>query len=300
MDRYTLRDLIQDFGTTTQCLEFLRKRRWPDGIFCHKCGKITRHHLRTSHKSYSCQYCGTMISPTIGTILHRSKISLPDWMYTIYTLASTRTGVASAQISRELGLGYKAALRMVNRIRACLEEAHAPITGIAECDETYVGGKPRKRGVSKRGRGAKKTKVFAVVERGGIASAKVVPNVQRATLMPIVQEHVAEGATVYTDEFNVYAKLDELGYKHDTVKHKENEYVKYKENGEVVHTNCAEGFFQSPKGAIRSVHRGVLDQRMQGYWNEYCYRYSLRNDTGHMFFSIIDRILEAPISAQAA
>lgn len=241
-----------------------------------------------------------MISPTIGTILHRSKVGLPDWMYTIYTMASIRTGVTAAQISRELGLGYKAALRMTNRIRTCLEENYDDLGGPCEIDETYVGGEPRRVGFSKRGRGTNKQPVFAVVERGGRAVAKVVPNVKRATLLPIVEDAVEEGTTINSDEFNVYDTLGEPGYKHKRILHKKKQYAYTDEEGDLVTTNSCEGFFQSSKGATRSVHRGVSKQRMQGYWNEYAFRYSHRKDETHMFFSIIDRILGDSQHAQAA
>jgi len=40
--------------------------------------------------------------------------------------------------------------------------------GTVEADETYVGGKPRYKGQSKRGCGTNKTPVVGIVERCGI------------------------------------------------------------------------------------------------------------------------------------
>lgn len=297
--KYTLRDLLRDFGTVEQCLEFMRERRFPDGIRCRKCRRLTGHRLRLSHKAYACNRCGTMISPTKDTIFHRSKIGLPDWFLVIYTMAQTRTGIAAAQIERQLGIGYKAALRMCNKIRSCLEEDHF-LAGTCEIDETYVGGKPRRTGFSKRGRGTNKQPVFAMVERGGRAVARVVPNVQRDTLFPIILDTVEEGTTINSDEFNVYATLNEFGYEHKTIHHKKKQYARIDEEGDLVTTNSCEGFFQSPKGAIRSVHRGVSRQHMQGYWNEYAFRYSHRNDEQHMFFAILDQVVQAESSSLAA
>lgn len=122
--RFTLHDFFQDFYTPTQCLEYLRKIRWPDGIFCKKCQKITKHHLRPEQKAYSCQYCGTLVTPTKGTIFFGSKVALPNWFWIIFQFAKTRTGISAKQIERELGITYKTALRMCNAVRSCLEEEH--------------------------------------------------------------------------------------------------------------------------------------------------------------------------------
>lgn len=63
-----------------------------------------------------------------------------------------------------------------------------------ECDETYVGGRPRYRGISKRGRGTKKTPVFAAVERNGRIHRRVVANVTGQTLKGAIREIVDANA----------------------------------------------------------------------------------------------------------
>ena len=52
----------------------------------------------------------------------------------------------------------------MNRIRFAMapETRNSPnLIGTVEVDETYIGGKPRYKGMSKRGRGTSKTPVFA-------------------------------------------------------------------------------------------------------------------------------------------
>ena len=92
--------------------------------------------------------------------------------------------------------------------------------------------------------------------------------------------------------------LDEEGYKHDTVNHGKKQYVKYREDGEKVHTNEIEGFWSYPKNAVKGVHRGVSDRHLQGYVNEYSFRQSHRHDDGPMFFTMMDRLL-TPLSQAA-
>ena len=64
MRRYTIRNFRRDFPDEAACLRYLTDRRWPNGIFCEKCGKITKHHLMTTRRSMSCQGCGHHVHPT--------------------------------------------------------------------------------------------------------------------------------------------------------------------------------------------------------------------------------------------
>lgn len=298
-EKFTLHDFFREFYTPAQCLEYLAKLRWPDGIFCKKCQKVTKHHLRIVDKGYSCQYCGYLRTPTNGTIFHKSNVPLPNWFWVIFQFAKTRTGITAKQIERELGVSYKTALRMCNAVRSALDEVPETMTGTVECDETYMGNSRRYFGRKrKRGRGADKRLCFGIVERGGAVVARVVPNCQRDTVMPIIKEHVEAGTEVYTDEFSIYKTLPDEGYNHDTVCHKAGEYVKYREDGVEVHTNEMEGFWSYPKNAIKGVHRGVSDRHLQGYVNEYAFRQSHRKDEQPMFFTMMRQIV--PVERVAA
>ncbi len=296
--RFTLHDFFRDFYTTAQCLEFLRKLRWPDGIHCQTCDRITKHHLRIERKVYSCQYCGTVVTPTKGTVLHKTKVPLPSWFWVVFQMSKTRTGITAKQLERELGLTYKTVLRMCNLVRSALDEER-DLSGQVEIDETYAGNSRRyMRGKRKRGRGTEKSPVFGMVERGGAVIAKVVPNCQRATVMPIIKAHVEEGSEVFTDEYVIYKTLEKEGYKHDTVNHGKKQYVKYREDGTKVHTNTMEGFWSYPKVATKGVHRGVSNRHLQGYFNEYTFRHSHRNDEEEMFFTMFRQIV--PVERLAA
>ena len=47
----------------------------------------------------------------------------------------------------------------------------------------------------------------------------MLPNVRQATIRPVIEATVAEGALVHTDEYDVYARLEGWGYGHETVRH---------------------------------------------------------------------------------
>ena len=147
MQSYTFRDFRRDFPDDDTCLDWLKSYRWPEGISCKKCGRVTKHHRVRSRPCFECDWCGTHVHPTAGTIYHKSRTPLTVWFHTIYLMAQTRGGISAMQVQRETGVTYKTAWRMCNLIRKALAEDGDPLTGTVEIDDTYVGGRrPGKRG----------------------------------------------------------------------------------------------------------------------------------------------------------
>lgn len=119
--------------------------------------------------------------------------------------------MAAKELERQLGVTYKTAWRMAHLIRKHMSEVDDkyPSDGIVEADETYIGGKQRGRGSGYKGN---KTIVFGLAERGGGVMTKVVPNVKRKTLQPIIEQSVAIGSEVHTSELPSYSRLEAAGY----------------------------------------------------------------------------------------
>jgi transposase len=281
MQKFTVKDFQKAFHSDDVCLEYIRLNKYPERIDCPACGKSALFHKVNGRKTYACDFCGYQISPTAGTIFHKSPTPLTTWFYVIYLMAQTRGGISAKQIQRETGVTYKCAWRMCKQIRDMLCEDCEKLDGEVELDESYFGGKHE----GTRGRGAEgKTAVFGMVERGGKLSAKTVSNVKSATLLPMVAEHVANGSDVYTDEFRVYAALPGMGYKHGVVQHSDKVYVQGN-----AHTNTIEGFWSQCKNGIRGVYHAVSADYLQHYLDEYSFRYNHRNDVSPMFFSFLSR-----------
>jgi transposase len=283
MQKYTLANLQKEFPNDAACLEWLKSYRWPEGIFCENCNKVTTHHLMNTRRSFSCQECGHHVHPTAGTIFHKSDTPLVVWFYTAYLMAQTRGGISAKQVQRETGVTYKTAWRMCNLIRRMLDEDKDPFNGEVEVDETYVGGKNRG---GKRGRGSEnKTPVVGVVQRKGKIKAVVVPDTKSKTVLPIVDKTVEKGTQIYTDEYPVYDRLATMGYSHDRILHSQKIYVM----GDV-HTNTIEGFWSLAKNGIRGVFHSVSPKYLQDYMNEYAFRYNHRDDETPMFISVLQKL----------
>lgn len=283
MRHYTLRDFNAQFGNEDACLEWLRQRRFPELIPCPVCKAERRFHRVKARKVYECDRCGYQLSPTAGTILHKSPTPLRSWFYAVFLMASTRTGISAKQLERELGVTYKTAWRMFTQIRKLMDEGVSPLTGKVEADETYIGGETHG---GKRGRGAPgKAVVMGVVQRKGKIVAEVAPDVKATTLVPFIKAQVLPASTVFTDELTSYNSLGSLGYQHRRVHHAAKVYVM----GDA-HTNTIEGFWSLTKRGIDGVHHIVSQKYLQGYVNSYSYRWNHRDDEQPMFDSLLCRV----------
>jgi transposase len=298
-------EFMRDCPDDAACLDMLwRERHAPDGhtADCPKCERSRRFHRIKSRPAYCCDSCGHAIYPTAGTIFHRSSTSLHLWFYAMYLMASTRCGISAKHLERELGVTYKTAWRMFNLIRnKLMAEDGQPLLGNVEIDETSVDGKPRKRqgaikrpnAISEAGKLRERSRatVFAAVERGGRVKATVLPSRRGPRLKEQAIEWVDPEAIVFTDEWPAYNQLHRHFAAHSRVVHSANEYV----SGDT-HTNTIEGFFGNLKTGIRGNYKAVSHKWLQGYLNEFTWRYNHRHDQRPMFHLLVERAAE-PVSA---
>ncbi len=275
---YSLMEFMKQYPDDAACLEALwRKRYSPDGdhAHCPTCETervFKRYETKQQRQSWSCTACAHKLHPTARTIFHKSSTSLHLWFYAMYLMASTRCGISAKQLERELGVTYKTAWRMANLIRnELMTDDGDPLAGPVEMDEAYIGGKERGVGAGRPGKNSKKTAVFGMVERKGRVKAMPVANVSGATLLPIITQKVMPRSLVYTDEMGGYRQLTNHGYAHRRIHHSEKIYV----SGDI-HTNTIEGFWSLLKRGIDGVYHAVSAKHLQGYLNEYVWRYNQR------------------------
>ena len=273
-----VQDFFRQFPDDDACLHYLMLEYYGETLDCPSCGKHGKFHRVKKHPYYECAWCAHHIHPMAGTIFHRSHTSLQKWFFAIYLFTTTRHGVAAKELQRQLSVTYKTAWRMAHQIRKLMADADGeyPLDGTVEVDETYVGGK---RSGGKRGRGAPgKTVVFGMLERDGDVMTKIVPDVRKKTLQPIIEENVVAGSAVHTDELKSYGGLGKAGYDHETVNHGAGEYV----DGDC-HVNGLEGFWARLKLSIRGTHVHVSRKHLQNYVKEFEYRYNRRHCPELMF-----------------
>ncbi|KPM25121.1 hypothetical protein AAJ72_05385 [Citromicrobium sp. RCC1885] len=272
----TIAQFFRRFPDDETCLNHLFEVRFGQGFECPKCQKASKWFRIKAERAYSCQWCGHHLHPTVGTPFEKTRTPLQLWFYAIYLFTTTRNGVAAKELERQLGVTYKTAWRMADKIREHMADVDGerPIGGIGkevEIDETLVGGKVRG---GKPGRHMEnKTVVLGMVERGGQVVTVVVPDQRRATLVPAVVANVIEGTKVHTDYLHSYRTLSEEGYEHDRVNHRY-EYVS--DTGS--HVQTIEGFWSQLKRSINGTHIHVSGKHLWKYAKEAEFRFNRRFD----------------------
>jgi transposase-like protein len=287
-------EFMREFPDDAACLDQLWRSRFaPDGYTteCPSCERERRFHRVKDRPAYDCDTCGHHLHPTAGTIFHKSSTSLHLWFYAMYLMASTRCGLSAKQLEREIGVSYKTAWRMLNLIRNQLmtQEQDEPLSGDVEVDETAGGGKVR-AGDSRRGlayvKKSNRPTIWGAVERGGRVRVKVVRSRSTVDIEPPIYEHVLPSSMIFTDEWKGYdhKRLSSRYIRHHRIKHEDRIYV----SGDV-HTQTIEGFFSLVKNGIRGTHHSVSSKWLQGYLNEYAWRYSRRDQQQSMFSDLLLR-----------
>lgn len=291
----SLTEFMREFPDDAACLEHLWRIRYSeDGEHadCPKCERervFKRYATKQGRQSWTCTGCGHHVHPTAGTIFAKSSTSLHLWYYAMYLVASTRTGLSAKHLERELGVSYRTAWRMLNKIRNELmnDEAAEQLGGDVEIDETSWGGKPRRKLHGNKEvaafREAKAT-VLGMVERGGRVRLRIIPSRRGPALSREVRTHVNPSAFIFTDDWQAYKPLRGEFLDHRVINHSAGLYVR----GDV-HTNTIEGFFGNLKTGMRGAYKHVSDTWLQSYLDEYAWRHNERHNPRSMFRQLVGK-----------
>jgi len=224
---------------------------------------------------------------------------LSTWFWGAY-LCPTQTPAQSAlQFQRQLGLSrYETAFQILHKLRSGMIRPERDTIGTehpVEIDECLIGGKTRGEG----GGVHHKTWVIGAVEvrlrkdsedrkakyrakhEGGVPLKSLVyagrlrlcvmKDRGDSEIIPFVMNNIHTGATVRTDGFVGYGKLNELGFRHDPLAIK-GDFEKADEHLPMVHL-----IFSNLKTWILGTHHGAIAQHhLQAYLNEYVYRFNRR------------------------
>lgn len=293
---YSVTEFLAEFPDDAACLEHLWRTRYSrDGehAHCPRCDArkvFKRYTTKQQRQSWTCTACGHHVHPTAGTIFAKSSTSLRLWFHAMYLMTSTRCGISAKQLERELGVHYKTAWRMFNKIRNELmaedEAREQPLRGDVEIDETSWGGKARKPmnySEAAKFRESKAT-VLGMVERGGRVRLRVIEARRGEPLSGAVRANVNPNAIIFTDDWRPYRPLRQEFQGHRVINHSAGVYVE----GDV-HTNTIEGFFGNLKTGMRGTYKKVSRKWLQSYLDEYAWRYNerLRGDRS-MFHNLLD------------
>jgi transposase-like protein len=276
----TLQEAIVTFSDPDNALWYMVAKRWPEGVVCPACGRTDVNFL-AKQRRWQCKskHALRQFTAKVGTIFEDSPLPLEKWLPAVWMITNDKNGVRSWEIHRALGVTQKTAWFMLHRIRLAMQNNSLLKLGggggEVEADESFIGGKSRNMHKNIRAKritrtgGGDKTMAFGILERGKEVRAMVLVDRQKATVHPVIKEHVAAGSALFTDAMLGYRGLGE-DFAHQVIDHA----IAYVDGR--VHTNGLENFWSLLKRSLSGTYISVEPFHLFRYLDEQSFRYNNR------------------------
>lgn len=279
------------FSTDEDCFRYLADIKWGEpGFICRKCGN-SKYYKGVKPFSRRCMKCKYDESPTSGTMFDKCKFPLLLAFHIAFKISTKKKGMSSTELSQEFELRQKTCWEFKWKIQQAMQSSKQhPINGLVHVDEFYIGGEEEnKRGRSK---GDKKLVVIAleIVDGGvGRAYAQCIDNSSSASFKPFFEMYINKETKVITDKWRGYIPLKKTYPNLEQIK---------SENGKSfqdIHIHI-----MNLKGWLRGIHHHCSKNRLQGYLDEYHFRYNRRSNMDTIFDSLIRKmVFNNPIRLQS-
>lgn len=271
----------QRFKTDEDCYVYLSAIKWQAGYRCKKCGS-DKYFSGKKPFSRRCRKCEYDESPTVGTMFDNLKFPLLIAFHIAFKISTKKKGMSSLELSHEFELRQKTCWSFKWKIQQAMQSRlKHPLQGQVHVDEFWIGGpEENKRGRSK---GSKKLVVLALEKLPtgvGRAYAQVIDNASAKELRKFFGKFISKDANIIADEWSGYKPL-------------RNEYPGLEQrksangkNFEDLHLHI-----MNLKGWLRGIHHHCSKERLQGYLDEYHFRYNRRNNMEAIFDLLIKRMV---------
>ena len=271
------------FQSDEDCYRYISEIKWPSGTYnCKRCG-YTKYGKGKKSYSRRCTKCNHDESPTAGTMFDKCKFSLLIAFHIAFKISTKKKGMSSEELSEEFELRQKTCWEFKWKVQQAMKSSgRYPLQGIVHVDEFYVGGAEEggKRG---RGKGKKRLVIVALeIVKGGMgrAYAEIIQDASSASFKPFFEKYIDKEAEVLTDEWAGYMPLKSI-------------YKKLRQ----VPSNDGKSFpelhihIMNIKAWLRGIHHHCSEERLQGYLNEYHFRFNRRNNMETIFNLLIRRMV---------
>ena len=184
--------------------------------------------------------------------------------------------VSSTQIAKEINVDPSQVAK------AMRSSGNYPLKGEVHVDEFYIGGE--EEGIIGRSTEGKKKLVIVALEivRDGVgrAYAQVIDDASASSFRPFFDRYISKDAKVITDEWSGYLPL-----KKDYPKLEQRPSDKGKGHPQIhIH-------IMNIKGWLRGIHHHCSKEHLQGYLDEYHFRFNRRNNMDTIFDMLLRRMI---------
>lgn len=148
-------------------------------------------------------------------------------------------------------------------------------------DEFYIGQpEEQKRGRSKGEKRLVIVELKKVKDGVGMAYAQVIESASSEDLKPFFNNYINVDIVVITDECRGYLPLK-----------KECQHLKQIPSNQGKNFPDMQIHIMNLKGWLRGIHHHYSKEHLQGYFNEYYYRYNKRNSMNTMFDLLVKKMI---------
>lgn len=272
------------FPDGESCYHYLAAIKWEAGYVCKRCSHTN---YCTGRKPYSrrCTRCKYDESTTAGTMFDKCKFSLHLAFHIVFKLSTKKKGMSSVELSREFDLRRMTCWEFKLKVQQMMRSSKRfPLTGIVHVDEFSVGEYEE----GKIGRSSESKKRLVVValeilEKGGVgrAYAKVIEHASGKEFKPFFKDYISCQAHVVTDEWKGYLPLMK-------------DYPRLEQKPSKKGGNFPELHIHimNIQGWLRGIHHHCSKEHLQGYLDEYHYRYNRRNHMETIFDNLVSRMVK--------
>lgn len=273
------------FPDEQSCYAYLADIKWNGGYVCKKCGHAN-YCLGRKPFSRRCTRCKYDESPTSGTMFDKCKFSIHVAFHLVFKLSTKKKGMSSLELSHEFDLRQKTCWDFKCRIQQAMRSSKRyPLAGTVHVDEFFVG--EYEEGQIGRSSDSKKRLVVVALEilndgNGvGRAYAKVINHASGEDFKPFFEDYISREAHVVTDEWKGYLPL-----------RKDYPSLAQKPSGKGSNFPELHIHIMNIQGWLRGIHHHCSKEHLQGYLDEYHYRYNRRNHMDTIFDNLVTRMVK--------
>jgi hypothetical protein len=270
------------FKNEDDCKQYLFDLKWKEGYKCRRCGFTKSYKGKTSFH-LRCQACRYDESVTANTVFHKLKIPLLKAFGMSFRITVRKKGMSTTELAREFSINQKSSWLFKRKAQESMKSSgNYPLDGKVEVDELLIGGPEKnKRG---RNKGEKKLVVIAVEKvmgnKIGRAYAQVIEQASAECLKAFFEGHIdSDNARVVTDGWRGYWPL-------------ESEFeIKQRPSRGGKNFPGLHAVIMNLKGWLRGIHHHCSARFINGYLDEFFFRFNRRNFLTGIWHKLIERFM---------
>ena len=281
----TIIEFYEKYGTRENCLSHLADLKWGNSYSCSRC-QCKEYTKGYSFLARRCKNCMYDESVTANTIFHGVKFSIVKAFLICYRM-STKKGMSSYEIAKEVGLTQKTAWIFCAKIRTIMKSSGLHLLeGEVHVDECVIGGKEDNK--PGRSLGEKQPVLMLIEARAnnkiGRVYAETIVNYKKQTIYPVLEKKINADAKIITDQYPTYDKLKE-------------KFRNAKQIRSMKGANFLEMHQQimNMKSALRGIHHKCSEKHLQSYLDQYCFRTNRRSMVKPIVLNLIQKTMNGKV-----